>query len=167
MKTKTYFLLSMMFVLLLICPSGIHAQTAKSNLDQFKLMQQRIGTWETTYDKDTVEVMETQQYGKSFISNVSLVIKGTKSPFYMTSISFDLKDNNFKGFNLYANGSYATWIALWTTEKKFSFDVVQNFKPETVYRKSEIVYETPTSMVFTRFNLAGAKIYEHKFKKVK
>ena len=60
----------------LIYSSGIHAQTAKPNLDQFKLMQQRFGTWEANVDKDTVQVRENQQYGKSFRTNVSLVIKG-------------------------------------------------------------------------------------------
>lgn len=38
----------------------------------------------------------------------------------------------FKGFALYVNGKYTTWIGSWTSEKKFSIDVVQNFKPETV-----------------------------------
>jgi hypothetical protein len=167
MKTKTFFLPTMMFVFLLICAPGLHSQTATSNLDQLKLAQQRIGTWEATYGNDTVEVWESKQYGKSYINTISLVIKGIKSPYYIANYCFDSKEGKFKGFNLYANGNYATWIALWTSEKKLSFDGVQDFKPVTVLRKSEIVYETPTSMTFTRFNTAGIKIYEHKFKKVK
>jgi hypothetical protein len=167
MKTKSFFLTSLLFAFLLFCSPVIRAQTAKANLDQLHLALQRIGTWEATYGKDTVEVWETKQYGESYINTVSLAIKGIKSHYYIANYSFDSKEGKFKGFNLYANGIYATWIALWTTEKKFSLDVVQNFRPETVLRKYEIVYETPTSMTFTRYNTAGIKIYEHKFKKVK
>ncbi len=167
MKTKTFFLTTLMFVFLLICPTGIHAQTAKANLDQVKLMPQRVGTWEATVDKDTVLVRDHQEYGKAYTGNVYYNIKGNKSPYYMSSSTFDSKDGKFKGFTLYANGNYSTWIGLWTTEKKFSIDIVQNFNPEKVLSKVEYVYETPTSMTETRFTAAGVKTLERKYKKVK
>ena len=61
-----------MFVFLLICSTGIQAQTAKSNIDQVKLMQWALGTWKAKVGKDSVQVMESQLYGKSFIQNVYL-----------------------------------------------------------------------------------------------
>jgi hypothetical protein len=105
--------------------------------------------------------------GKSFKGNVSLVIKGKKSPFYIANFCIDSKEGNIKGFNLNANGGYLTWIGVWTTEKKFSIDVVQNFKPETVSGKAELFYETSTNMTFTSFNSDGTKTGENKFNKVK
>ena len=167
MKTKAFFLTTLVFVFLLICSTGIQAQTAKSNLDQVKLMQQGLGTWEATVGKDTVQVRENQQYGKSFIVNVSRKIKGTTSPYYIATFCFDSKEGKFKGFTLYANGEHATWIGVWTSEKKFSFDVVQNFKPETVLRKVEVVYETPAKMTWTNFTSDGKKAGELKYTKVK
>jgi len=167
MKTKTFFLTTMIFVFLLICSTGIQAQTAKSNLDQVKLQQQLIGTWQSNTGKDTVEVWETQQYGKSVITTVSYNIKGKKTPYYTNNFCIDTKEGKFKGFVLYADGHYGTWIGLWTTEKKFSVDGVQNFKPETVSVKMELVYETPTKMTFTFFNTDGKKTGELKFNKVK
>jgi len=167
MKTKTFFLTTLVFVFLLTCSTGIHAQTAKSNLDQIKLMQQATGTWQGDVGKDTVEVREMQQYGKAFITNVSLVITGIKSPLYTASYCFDFKEGNFKGFILYANGDYRTWIGSYTTEKKLSLDIVQNFKPEAVYRKVEYLYETPTKLTRTNFNKDGTKTGEFKFIKVK
>jgi hypothetical protein len=167
MKTKTFFLTTLMVVFILTYSSGIQAQTTKSNLDQTKLMQQWLGTWEANVGKDTIEVWEAKQYGKSFKGNVSLVIKGKKSPFYTANFCFDSKEGNIKGFNLDANGGYLTWIGVWTTEKKFSIDVVQNFKPETVSGKAELFYETSTNMTFTSFNSDGTKTGENKFKKVK
>jgi hypothetical protein len=167
MKTKTFFLTTMMFAFLLICSTGINAQTAKTNLDQVKLMPQRLGTWEATVNKDTVLVREQQEYGKGYTANVSYNIKGNKSPYYISNSCFDSKEGKFKGFTLYADGSFSTWIGLWTTEKKFSIDLVQNFKPETVLSKVDYVYETPTGMIETRFSSTGVKTLERKYKKVK
>ena len=167
MKTKTFLLTTLMFLSLLMCSVGIHAQTAKSNLDQAKLMQQWLGTWEANTGKDTVEVWECRQYGKSFIGTVSRVIKGKKSPSYISNICIDSKEGNIKGFSLSASGDYSTWIGLWTTEKMLNLDAVQNFNPETVYEKYELYYETPTKMTGTVFSTDGTKTRETKFTKVK
>ncbi|MCX6221181.1 MAG: hypothetical protein NTZ69_09335 [Bacteroidia bacterium] len=167
MKTKAFFLTTMMFVFLLICSTGIQAQTAKSSLDQVKLNKQKFGTWEATADKDTIWVREQQEYGKAYTVNVYYVVKGTKSPYYISNSSFDSKEGKFKGFTLYANGKYSTWIGLWTSEKKFSIDAVQDFKPGTVLAKVEYVYETPTSLIETRFSATGVKMLERKYIKVK
>jgi hypothetical protein len=167
MKTKTFFLTTLVFVFLIISSLGTHAQTAKSNLDPVKLQQQFLGTWQSNVGKDTVEVWDCQQYGKSYITNVSLVIKGKKSPLYIANNCIDSKEGNIKGFNLRADGSYDTWIGSWTTEKKFSIDLVQNFRPETINLKGELLFETPTKMTFTFFNTDGIKTGENKYNKVK
>ena len=167
MKTKTFFLTTIMFVLILTCSTGIQAQTAKTNLDQVKLNQQLLGKWEANVGMDTVEVWDCQQYGKSSINYVSLIIKGKKSPLYIANNSIDSKEGNIKGFNLNASGDYITWIGLWITEKKFSIDLVQNFRPETVYLKGELLFETPTKMTFTLFNMDGIKTGEYKYNKVR
>jgi len=167
MKTKTFFLTTLMFVSLLIWSTRIHAQTAKSNLDQAKLMQQMLGTWEATVGKDTIEVWETKQYGKSFITHVSRNINGKKSPSYISNDCIDSKDGNIKGFIITASGEYNTWLGSWTTETKLSAGMVQNFKPETVSEKYEFIWETPSKMTFSGFTTDGTKTWEAKFNKVK
>jgi hypothetical protein len=159
--------ITMIAVSVLLFTNAIQAQIAKSNLDQVKLMPQRVGTWEATVDKDTVLVREHQEYGKAYTANVYYNIKGNKSLYYKSSYTYDSKEGKFKGFTLYANGNFTTWIGLWTTEKKFSIDIVQNFNPEKVLSKVDYVYETPTSMTETRFTAAGVKTLERKYKKVK
>jgi len=158
---------TMIAVFMLLCTNGLQAQTTQIKLDQVKIMQQGLGTWEAIVGKDTVQVLENQQYGKSFISNLSRVIKGTKSPVYINNYCFDSKDGKFKGFVLYANGQYGTWIGLHTNEKMLILDIVQDFKPETVLMKNEIVLETPTKMTWTYFNTDGTKAQEFKYNKVK
>ena len=83
MKTKTFFLTTLMFVFILTYSTGIQAQTAKSNLDPVKLQQLVLGNWEANVGMDTVEVWDCQKYGESYIDNVSLVIKGKKSPYIL------------------------------------------------------------------------------------
>jgi hypothetical protein len=167
MKIKTFLLPSLMFVFLLISTTGIHAQTTKSNLDQYKLLQQGLGIWEANVGKDTLEVRETQQYGKSFITNVYYNIKGKKSPSYINNFCIDTKDGKVKGFTLLPEGGYRTFIGIWTNEKKFNIDVNQDFKPETVFRRIELVWETPTKMTWTNFKTDGTKTGEFIFTKVK
>ena len=167
MKTKAFFITTMMFVFLLIYLTGIHAQTAKSNIDQVKLMSQALGTWEATVDKDTVIVRDYQEYGKAYTVNVYYIVKGKKTPYYISNYCIDSKEGKFKGFILYADGRYGTWIGLWTSDKKISIDAVQNFNPEIVAFKVEYVYDTPKSVIETRFSATGVKILERKFKKVK
>ncbi len=166
MTTKSWLFTSLMFVFLLICSAGIQGQTTASNLDNIKLMQQDLGTWQAKIDKDTIVVWETRQYGKSFITNESLIIKGTKSPSYINNISLD-PQGKAQGFVLWHNGAYSTWTGSWSTDKKLSGDLFQTFKPETTWGKFDLVYETPAKMTFTIFNTDGIKTREYKFNKVK
>jgi len=164
---KTSFLSAIMFVFLLVCSAGIKAQSSMSNLDQDKLMHQTLGIWEANVGKDSVLIRDTQQYGRSFIQNVYYNIKGKKTPYYTNNYCLDSKEGNIKGFVLYADGRYDTWIAFWTSEKKLYADIVQNFNPKTVLYKIENVFETPTKMTWINLNADGKKEGEFKFNKVK
>jgi len=168
MKAKTLFLTTLVFVFLQVCSSGIQAQTAASNLDQLKLAQTfHIGTWQRNIGKDTVQVSETQQYGNAFVANVYLVINGKKSFSYAMNYGFSSKEGKFNGFTLFQNGNYGTWIASFTTEKKFCVDFVQNFNPEKILSKIEVIFVTPASQTVSSFDTNGVKTGEYKWTKVK
>ena len=164
---KNFCLTLAVVVFLLVCSSGIQAQTTQTKLNQIELMKQHIGTSQATIGKDTVEVWENQQYGKAFIITVYQVIKGQKTPLYINNLGFDAKEDKFKGYVLWVDGTFNTWIGSYTTDKKFSVDFVQNFNPETVTLKGEYVYVSPKESTWTQFNTAGVKILEYKFDKVK
>ena len=154
-------------VFLLTCLTGLQAQTVTVKLDQQKLIQQYLGTWQANVGKDTLEVWEFQQYGKAFTINVSQVIKDIKTPMEINNLGFDSKEGKFKGYALGYNGDYTTWIGLFTSDKKFSGDMVKDFKPETTFIKFECVTVNPKEWDWIEFNATGAKILEHKFMKVK
>jgi hypothetical protein len=164
---KKIFLVATIAVFLLTLSVGINGQNVSSKLDQSKLMLQFIGNWQRDAGKDTVELWECSQYGKAYLENVFLVIKGKKTPYYTNNICFDPKTDIFKGFTLWANGYYGTWLCSFKTEKSFAGDFVQNFNPELVTRKTEIIFESPTTITWILSDKEGKKTGEYKFLKVK
>lgn len=160
---KKNYLTTVIAAFLLICSNGIQAQT---NLNQVELLKQFLGKWQTNMGKDTVEVWETQQYGNALVMNVSQIIKGLKSPNYINNMGFDQKDNKFKGYLLFPNGGYATWIGYFTAEKIFTVSLVQNFNPLVVQAKFQGVFGT-NEFVWTAINQSGVKIGEYRFSKGK
>jgi hypothetical protein len=164
---KRFFLTTALAGFLLIFSNGIQAQTVTNNLDQLKLMQQYLGTWQANTGKDTVEVWEFQQYGKAFTINVSQIVNGKKTPMEINNLGFDSKEGKFKGYALWYNGGYTTWIGLFSSDKKFSGEMMQDFKSETTFIKFESVSVNLKEWDWTQFNATGTKILEYKFMKVK
>jgi hypothetical protein len=155
----------LIFVFLLFISNEIQGQTKQ--LNQLELWKQHTGTWQANAGKDTVEIWEFQQYGKALINNVSRVIKGQKTPYYVNNLGFDSKADKMKGYALRADGTYTTWIGFYISENKFLVDIVDNFNPEKVTYKYEMIYTNPKEGIWTGYNTGGVKTLERKFVKVK
>ncbi len=164
---KNLCLTSAIAVFLMFCFIGLQAQNVTSKLDQFKLAQVFLGTWQQNVGKDTLQVSENRQYGNLIIENVYLVIKGKKSLYYTMNFGFSSKEDKFKGIVFYTNGFYQTWEAAFTSEKIFSGNFIRNFNPEVITGKFEAVLENPVSMTMAYFNTSGVKTGEYKVKKIK
>ena len=160
-------LTSMIAAFLLLFTNCIQAQTTQAKLDQLKLTQVFVGTWQHVISKDSIEIAEFQQYGNAFVENVYLVVNGKKSIEVMWNFGFSPKEGKFKIFQLRPSGNYSTWIGSFTTEKRFIGDRVQNFNPEKVLGKFEIEVETPTNFTVNFFNSDGVKTLVQKVTKVK
>ena len=164
---KKFCLTTAIVVFLLFCLNGVQAQPVATNLDQLKLMEQFLGTWQMETGKDTFLVAEIQQYGKAFVETVYRTIKEKKTWSSIGSYSYSAKEGKFKIFSLNTSGSYATWIASFTSEKRWNQERVENFNPDKILRKEELVFETPTSLIVTYFNSDGIKTREVRGIKVK
>jgi len=164
---KKLCLTAVIAVFCMIISNGVQAQTTQTNLDQLKLMQVFVGTWQHVISKDSIEIAEFQQYGNAFVENVYLVVNGKKSIEVMWNFGFSPKEGKFKIFQLRPSGNYSTWNGSFTTEKKFIGDRVQNFNPEKVLGKFEIEVETPTNFTVNFFNSDGVKTLVQKVTKVK
>jgi hypothetical protein len=151
----------------MIISNGVQAQTAQPKLDQLKLAQAMFGPMQHIISKDSLEISESQQYGNAFVQNVYLVVKGKKSFRYGTVTVYSPKEDKFKSFWFRPNGTYSTFISSFTAENKWSANSVQNFNPEKVLGKSEMILETPTNMTAIFYKPDGTKGGEYKWTKVK
>jgi hypothetical protein len=167
MKTKSFYLTTLMFVFLLFCSNGILAQPTQTKLNQVELAKQLLGTWQANIGKDTVQMWEGKPYGKALISNIYMVIKGIKSDSYLSCIGYDDRDDKLKGYNLMTNADFVTWIGVFTTDKILKIDGLDTYKPEIIWWKAEFDFKTPAEVIIRNFNPEGVKTGEWTFKKVK
>ena len=110
MKTLT----AAVIALFILFSFETQAQTKPPKLNQMELYKQFVGNWQAEIGADSLEVRECREYGLAFIIDVYRVIGGKKIPFYVNNISYDGNDGKFKGFLLYPNGGYFTWIGIFT-----------------------------------------------------
>ena len=164
---KTFFFATMTVVFLLYLTNGIQAQTTQTKLDQVELMQAWVGTWQRVIGKDSILVLEFQQYGKGFIQDLSLITNGNKSIQGKACYSFSAKEDKFKVFSLTADGNYLTFIVYFTTEKKWDQFLVQDFNHEKILLKGEGELVTPNIYTSTWFDSNGVKTAEGKWTKAK
>jgi hypothetical protein len=163
---KNFLLSAPVALLMALCTSEAGAQNNLSGSDQSKLMQAWTGTWQQKWNKDTVEVWKIKQYGKSYTTDVYLEVKGKKTHIRKNNYLFSAEDGKFKGFQLYYDGYYDTWLGSFTGEKKFDLEMTRNFVPGSTIYKYEMIMETPDSFTLTRFE-NGVKIKDYRFKKEK
>ena len=164
---KKSFLTTAIVLFLFICSSMIQAQTTQNQLNQLELMKQFLGKWQADNGIDTIEVWDCHQYGKAFIIDVTHIIKGQKVPLYINNVGFDNSDGKLKGYSLWPNGNYSTWIALYNSESRFSGDLMNNFNSATIWGKFEIVLVNPKEWTWRTFNMDGVMTSELKFSKAK
>lgn len=145
---------------------GTQAQTKQPKLNQVELYKQFVGTWQAEIGTDSLEVRECREYGSAFVIEVSRIIKGQKFPFYINNTSFDSNDGKFKGFLLYPNSGYFTWIGNFTNKNTFSGKIVFNFMPEVVWSEFHADFISPTEFTCTNFNQEGGQSMIMKFIKL-
>lgn len=163
MKSFIYLLMVFSF---LFTQTKIEAQTKQAKLNQMELYKQFTGTWQAAIGTDSIEMRECREYGLAFIIDVYRIINGKKIPLYINNVSFDATDGKFKGFLLYPNGTYFTWIGMFTKINYFSGNIVFNFMPEVVWSEFHADFIGSNEFSCTNFNQAGEQILEMKFMKM-
>jgi hypothetical protein len=154
-------------VLLLFSTTVSQAQVTLTKINQAELMKQFLGSWQRNISKDTVEVWECKQYGKSYEMIVNLLIKDKKVPVRLDNLTLSSEIDKFKGFQIYYDGSYSTYIGSFVSNKKFTVDFVKDFNKENILFKYEFVIETPKNATMTGFTKDGVKTSESKYVKIR
>jgi len=157
---------TMIAVFLLLFSNEISAQTLQPKLNQMELMKQLLGTWQRTTDEGTVEILETKLFGEAVIITFTNEIKGEKFPVFMELSGFDDRDGKIKGFLVFPNGKYVTWIGQFITEKTIRGNVVDNFNLEVILWIHEYVILNPKEIMSIGYDSKGIKTGESKFSKI-
>jgi hypothetical protein len=106
---KKFCLMTTIVVCLLFFAYQVQGQTTQSKLDEVKLAQRLIGTWQMDVGKDSVNLWEVQQYNRAFVSSAYHVYGGNLSFWFTMNWSFYPKVGKSRGYNLYAGGGYQTF----------------------------------------------------------
>ena len=162
MKLFIYALITLSF---LLTQAKTEAQTKQPKLNQMELYKQFTGTWKADIGADSIEMRECREYELAFIIDVYRIISGKKIPLYINNVSYDATDSKFKGFLLYPNGTYFTWIGTFTKNSYFSGKIVFNFMPEVVWSEFHTEFISPTEFTCTNFNQEGDQTIIMKFVK--
>jgi hypothetical protein len=155
------------FLFFFLNPGGLHAQTKQPKLNQMELYKQFVGNWQAEIGTDSIEVRECREYGSSFVMDVHRIIKGQKTPYYINNVSYDATDGKFKGFLLYPNGGYFTWIGMFTKNNLFLGKIVFNFMPEVAWSEFHADFINQDEFTCTNFNQESAQTIEMKFTRIK
>jgi hypothetical protein len=139
---------------------------AQTKLKQVELYKQFLGTWQAEIGADSLEVRECREYGMAFIIEVYRVISEKKIPLYTNNISYDGNEGRFKGFLLYPNSGYFTWIGTFTKSNYFSGKIVFNFMPDVVWSEFHADFISPTEFTCTNFDQEGNQTLEMRFIKI-
>jgi len=156
-------LITIAITFVLLSSNGLMAQKTQVKLNQQDLYKQFVGTWQANIGEDTIEVRECREYGQAFVIDVYRIIKGQKIPSYINNVSYDANERKFKGYLLYPNGTYFTWIGLFTQNDLFFGDIVFNFNPEAAWSKFHATFVNANEFTCTNFNHEGAQTIEMKF----
>jgi hypothetical protein len=163
---KTFMSITITAFILLIA-IGLQAQTKPPKLNQMELYKQFVGTWQAEIGTDSIEVRECREYGSAFVIDVHRIINGKKIPFYINNVCYDANDGKFKGFLLYPNGGYFTWIGQFSKNNFFAGKIVFNFIPEVAWSEFHAEFINTDEFTCTNFNQEGSQTIEMKFIKVK
>jgi hypothetical protein len=101
---KEFCFLMCYIVFFLLNQTGIQAQNTRTKLDQLKLVQILVGTWESKINKDSVLISEVQQHEKLLIENVLLVVNGNRTFSYTLPYVYSSTEDRFVGIVLYPSG---------------------------------------------------------------
>jgi hypothetical protein len=152
--------------ILILLTTDATAGNIPSGPDQLKQMQAWTGTWQHKWSRDTAEVWKIKQFGKSYTMDIYLDIKGKKTHLRKNNYIFSPEDGKFKGFQLYYDGYYDTWIGSFSDEKKFNLEITKDFNSGSTVYRYEMIMDAPDSFTLTRFE-NGVKVTDIRFKKEK
>ena len=141
-------------------PIEVNGQPEAHHLDQIKLMEQFLGIWQMNRGQDSVIIAEYRKQGKAFVETDYDVIRGNKSFRSIWGYSFSPQYNNFKIFELNADGSYKTWIGFFEEDNKWVQQLANDFNLPKEGGRYELVFDTQAKIMVSLYNSDKIRTWE-------
>jgi hypothetical protein len=155
---KSFFLTTLIFVFLLLCSIGIHAQTTQTKLNQVELMKQFIGTWKTEIGKDTTIINEITSFGTIIEENYKIVAKAKILDSGKQLWGYDKESDKLITAQVSISSPNIYIMAFWWTSKDIFegvlFQEISN--PENATLKWKIEFKSPD--LFTMTTMQNNKV---------
>jgi hypothetical protein len=92
---KTFYLITMIVVFLLLSNNGINGQTTQSKLNQVELMKKYLGKWKCEIAKDTFYIEEETAFGDALEGNFKYITKDKIIDTGKQLIGYDKENDKF------------------------------------------------------------------------
>lgn len=139
MKISFRTLLICLFILFNM--NRLQAQTSERKLDQVKLMQQFIGTWEGEFGDSSVFVCENKQFATGIISNSHITTNGEIVESVAQLYGYDKKADKFIIAELKGSSSVIEICLTWFTTITTGEIIITN--PENAPYSFKFEFKTP------------------------
>ena len=134
---KTFYLTTMISVFLLLCTNGIQAQTVQTQLNQFELMKQFLGTWkcelgeDTTYFKFSTIIVENKSFGDGGIEGYQKILQKDKILSEQKHVmGYDKKSDKIIGASIKKDNPEISLTVSWFTSsntcERIPFEYISN-----------------------------------------
>jgi hypothetical protein len=147
---KTFCLITMIVVFLLISSNSSQAQTTQPKLNQVELMKQDIGSWKCDFGKDTTAYWIVKSFGTGYEGDIKFVTKGNVIKEIKYLMGYDKNIDKFISAQLTKGEDIELNAACFITKnqgvvmqyKDISNPEQASWKVETVHKSSDMHVDT-------------------------
>jgi hypothetical protein len=138
-------------IFILICSSGIHAQTTQSTLNQGELMKQFIGSWKLDLGNERTFFWEAKSYGTGFETNLKAVANGKTMFEGKQLLGYDKRNDKYIVAQMFLGKDMeigATWFISKTKYKWIPNCDISNPEKASIINEGE--FKSPDMFVETK-----------------
>ncbi len=138
---KTFYLISIVVGVLLLCTGGIQAQTTPTHLNQVELMKQFLDTWKCEFG-DTVVISETKDFGIGGLEMYQKWSSKDKILFEQKMIwGYDKKSDKYICAKIKSDNSEIALIVFWFTSPHTCERIPYEYRSNPERAPSRAIYE--------------------------
>jgi hypothetical protein len=148
---KGSYLTTMIAVFVLLCSSGIQAQSTETKLNQMELMKQFIGSWRCDNPDGSYMIFENKPFGAAMTGNTKFVSKDTTFDQNKYLWGYDKKNDKIIIAEIFNDTPVMEIDVFWFTSKNIVEGVLQKdiSNPGNASTKFKFEFKSQDSFILT------------------